>query len=200
MHKYKNIYSEQSQNLYEQVESNKYMNILYAKPQRSSFDKGLLGTIKYKLKEHTYRKNIIIPLYNELLNTSPSFDVMYTYSDFIRLLERVFFYKNAMLKNDEEKYDKLVSDSELNNLKKVLILDLGNDDVFITFTMDYRDEDEVIEIKVKYNFGKKASQTYVVVNREVNYDSIHSENLMITILERLQKAMAKLFLDYYNKI
>ena len=102
--------------------------------------------------------------------------------------------------NDEEKVDKLISDSKLINEKKILILDLSKEQVIITFTMEHKGEDEVIDIQVKYNFGKKSIMNYTVVNREAKYDSIHSENLMITILDRLQKAMAKLFWDYYDKI
>ena len=198
MHKNKIIEMEKDL-IHERVEYNNYMNLLYSKPKRYMYKKGLLGYIKYRYNEYKYRKDKIINTYNILLSTSPSYNTMCEFADFIRLLERVLFYRNALLKDGEDKYDKLSSDSELSNSKKNLVLEL-KEDVLITFNMYTKDKDEIIEIKVRYNFGKKAVMNYLVVNREVKYDSIHSENLMITILERLQKAMSKLFLDYYNKI
>lgn len=191
--------------LYKNVESNKFINLLYRKPLRSYFDKNLIGFFKYKFKERKYYKENIKPLYNELKTQSPDFNTMYEYADFIRLLERVFFYKNSYDK--EYDGDKLLCESNVGVSPKIMILDLVKDDVIIAFKI-YKESqtilstsyDEVIEIRVNYNFGKKSTMNYKIVNREVDYDSIHSENLMITILERLQEAMAKLFLDYYNKI
>lgn len=202
MHKINKQVIEQKQKelINNSIESNKYINLLYSKPQRISYKKSIFGYFSYIFTKHKYRRKTILPVYNELLTTSPSFETMCNYANFIRLLEKVFFYNNALLKDNDEKYDKLVSDSELNNNKKNLILDLGKDNVLITFTMENNYGDEVIDIKVRYNFGKKSTMNYVVVNRDIVYDSIHSENLMITILERLQKSMAKLFLDYYDKI
>lgn len=191
--------------LYKNVESNKFINLLYRKPLRSYFDNNLIGFFKYKFKERKYYKENIKPLYNELKTQSPDFNTMYEYADFIRLLERVFFYKNSYDK--EYDGDKLLCESNVGVSPKIMILDLVKDDVIIAFKI-YKESqtilstsyDEVIEIRVNYNFGKKSTMNYKIVNREVDYDSIHSENLMITILERLQEAMAKLFLDYYNKI
>lgn len=184
----------------EKIETNTLINLLYAKPDYNSYKDKSFSKIRHRIAKHKYRKNYILPVYNKLLNNSPSFDTMCIYADFIRLLEKVFFYKNDIVMNDEEKVDKLISDSKLINEKKILILDLSKEQVIITFTMEHKGDDEVIDIQVKYNFGKKSIMNYTVVNREAKYDSIHSENLMITILDRLQKAMAKLFLDYYDKI
>lgn len=186
--------------LYEYVETNTYMNILYKKPLRSYYKKGIFGYIKYKYKERKYYKNNILPLYTELYNTSPDFNTMYMYADFIRLLERVFFYNNAYSKDTTVKIDKLMSDNDVTNPVKVLILDLEEDNVTITFKIYKQNEQEIIETKVNYNFGKKSCMNYKIVDRDVIYDSIHSENLMITILERLQHAMGKLFLEYYLKL
>lgn len=196
------LFDNSSQQIYEYIETNYLMNKLYSKPQRISFSKSIIGTIKYKRALYKFKKEEIMPVYNKLLTESPDFNVMYMYSDFIRLIERVFFYRNALDRYDDNtpKVDKLVCDSDINSTNKILILDLENENVMITFNIYKENEQCIIDMKVRYEFGKKSTMNYKIVDRYIEYDSIHSENLMITIIDRLQKAMAKLFLDYYNKI
>lgn len=196
------LFDNSSQQIYEYIETNYLMNKLYSKPQRISFSKSIIGTIKYKHALYKFKKEEIMPVYNKLLTESPDFNVMYMYSDFIRLLERVFFYRNALDRYDDNtpKVDKLVCDSDINSTNKILILDLENENVMITFNIYKENEQCIIDMKVRYEFGKKSTMNYKIVDRHIEYDSIHSENLMITIIDRLQKAMANLFLDYYNKI
>lgn len=171
---------------------NKFMYVLYGKPSK----RFIKSKIKLFFEQRKHNKDYFKPMYESLLYESPDLNTMIQYADFIRLIERVLFYNNDIKIKSEDK-DMIYSDSSISDKNKNLILIL-KDNVIITFNM-YPDESK-LTIDVNYNFGKKSKMKFTVIDREVCSNGLHDDNLMITILERLQEAMAALFKEYYLKI
>lgn len=171
---------------------NKFMYVLYGKPS----PRYVKSKIKLFFMKRKHYKNYFLPMYNYLLTESPDIDTLIEFADFIRLIERVLFYNNDIKIRSSEK-DVIYSDSNINSANKNLILIL-KDNVIITFNM--YPYDNKLTIDINYNFGKRAKMNFTIINREICSTSIHDDNLMITILERLQNAMSELFKEYYLKI
>lgn len=172
--------------------NNKFINILYGKPT-GKYEK---NKIKLYFKQKEYYKKAFYPVYKELLEESPDIETLCEFADFIRLLEKVFFYNNDIkIKSNERDY--IYSDSNINSIDKNLILIL-KDNIMIKFNM--KPKDNKLTINIDYQFGKRAKMTFIIVDRYVEYSSYHEENLMITVLERLQSTMSELFKEYYFKV
>ena len=185
-------------NKYEIIETeiderdNKFMYILYGKPS----PRHIKSKIKLFFKKRKHYRDYFLPMYNSLLTESPDIDRLIEFADFIRLLEKVLFYNNDIkIKSDTK--DVIYSDSNMNSANKNLILIL-KDNVIITFNI--YPYDNKLTIDINYNFGKRAKMNFTIVNRQMCSDNIHDDNLMITVLERLQSTMAELFKEYYLKI
>ena len=172
--------------------NNKFINILYGKPT-GKYEK---NKIKLYFKQKEYYKKVFYPVYKELLEESPDIETLCEFADFIRLLEKVFFYNNDIkIKSNERDY--IYSDSNINSIDKNLILIL-KDNIMIKFNM--KPKDNKLTINIDYQFGKRAKMTFIIVDRYVEYSSYHEVNLMITVLERLQSTMSELFKEYYFKV
>lgn len=184
-------------------ESNSYINILYNKPVL--MHTGLFRKIKYKIKEYFYRINVLNPAINLLKLENPSFLQLVEFSDFIKILEKVFFYNNC-IQQDGEKSIKLLSDNGYNKndeVKKLIISDTINNVIInIEMKKDYNSEtdeyDENVHILVSNNFGKKLKTEFMVVNSYINYTDKNDYNLMYNINELLRKLMSDLLLHYYK--
>lgn len=184
-------------------ESNSYINILYNKPVL--IHTGLFRKIKYKIKEYFYRINVLNPAINLLKLENPSFLQLVEFSDFIKILEKVFFYNNC-IQQDGEKSIKLLSDNSYNKndeIKKLIISDTINNVIInIEMKKDYNSEtgeyDENVYILVSNNFGKKLKTEFLVVNSYINYTDKNDYNLMYNINELLRKLMSDLLLHYYK--
>lgn len=188
------------------IEDNMFAKLIYEKPVHQRGD-SIFKKIKYWIKRRDYEKSVINPMINKLRNTSPSFMIMSEMSDFIKIVEKVFFYKNDMRKSWETGVleTRILSDNSINSDDfKMMILELQKEMVTIVFKMtrkyneDIKDYDEIIEVKLSYSFGKKLHIVFKIINTVIEFDSVHDYNLMYNINIILQDAIANIFEEYYN--
>lgn len=173
------------------LEDNIFMYILYSKPNK----RYIKSKFKLFFKSRKHKKEAFLPMYNKLKTESADIETLCKFADFIRLIEFVLFYKNDI--NRKENRDMIYSDSSINDTKKNLIMIL-KEDITIKFFIDPRENK--LTIDVSYNFGKRPKAKFVIVDREICTETVHQDNLLITINERLQDCMAELFKEYYFKI
>lgn len=178
------------------MDNNMYANILYHKP------KNIFKRIIYYLA-------IAKPHYKRLKNNEASFTDMCLFSDFIKILEMVFFYHNDIKYIPEiDDNIRIISDNNINDkTKKNLTIIDEKDKVVITFNMhsEFLDEynsNDYIVINCKNGFGKHMSTEFLICNREVINDSINNNthNLLYNINHLLSRCMAELFMKYYKII
>lgn len=194
------------------VEDNYYAKLLYEKPIIEKTG-NIFKRFSQWRKQKAYTNNTIKPAIKKLRYSTPSFLNMCYFSDFIRILELVWFYRNEPLRDcDETGEIKIMSESDFKDPMKckILILYIPNTETVIKFTMhrvykgdesDSADKfDDIIKIQVNTNTGKKMSCTYTTINGECNHDSVHEYNQMYNITRILQNAMADLFSKYYYLI
>jgi len=190
------------------IEYNTFAKLLYEKPlcKRGA---SIFERFKTWIKRKNYEAMDIKPTIKKLRNTSPSFVVLCEFSDFIRILEKVFFYKNDIrtVKDDGPYVTRLLSDSGINSSDmKVLIIEMQKELVTIKLIMtreyneDAKDYDDIIDIQITYAFGKKLFINYKLINGEIELNSVHDHNLLYNINLMLQDLMADLFEEYYYKL
>jgi hypothetical protein len=145
----------------------------------------------------------------KLRNTAPSFIMMCEMADFIKILEKVFFYKNDVrrLRDQGPLITKLLSDNNIDKEdEKALILEMQKEEVVIRFLMsrkwnpDTEKYDDIIDVKVNCDFGKKLYLNFKIINTKVDFESVHDYNLMYNINIILQDSMADLFETYYRLV
>ena len=178
------------------MDNNLYAQLLYHKP------KNIFKRIVYYITE-------IRPEYKKLKNSEASFFTMCQFSDFIKILEMVFFYHNDIKYIPEiDEPIRIISDNSIKDTtkKNLTIVDEKNK-VVITFDMrsmilDDYNSDDYINIKCNNGFGKKMVTEFHICNKKVTNDSINynTYNLLYNINHLLSKLMADLFMKYYKII
>lgn len=190
------------------MEDNMFANLLYDKPISQRGD-SILKRIKKWFKRKEYEANTIKPMIKKLRNTAPSFITMCEMTDFIKILEKVFFYKNDVRRQSDEGplITKLLSDNNIDKPdEKALMLEMQKEEVTMRFLMsrrfnaDSEKYDDIIDVKVNFYFGKKLYLNYKIINTKVEFESAHDYNLMYNINIILQDSMADLFEKYYKLV
>lgn len=185
------------------IDNNQFALILYNKPILDP-KAGFFGKLSYKFKERKYRKREAIPVYEMLKGKEPSFTTLIDFSDFIKIIEKVFFYNNEVPK---EPSIKLLSDNSYkgsDEIKKIIIANT-EDNVFITlelqrdFVPSLEDYADIINITVKNEFGKKIKTMFTIINTQISIDNKDDYNLLFNINRSLMKLMSELFMKYYLK-
>jgi hypothetical protein len=80
---------------------------------------------------------------------------------------------------------------------------MQKEEVVIRFLMsrkwnpDTEKYDDIIDVKVNCDFGKKLYLNFKIINTKVDFESVHDYNLMYNINIILQDSMADLFETYY---
>jgi len=188
------------------MEDNMFAKMLYEKPMCQNKD-SIFKKIKTYIKRKNYESTTIKPMVYRLRNTPPSFIVMCEMADFIKIIEKVFFYKNDIrnAKDTGELVTKILSDNKITqDDKKVIILEMQKDMVTMTFTMTkiYNKEtdtyNDIINVVLYYAFGRKLLIKFDIINEKIEFESVHDLNLMYNINIILQNAMADLFEQYYK--
>lgn len=192
---------------FDSIENNMFARMIYEKPIHQRGD-SILKKIKFWIKRKEYEKTVINPMIASLRNTAPSFITMCEMTDFIKIIEKVFFYKNDIRKSWEtgEMETRLLSDNKItsNDIKR-MILEMQEEMVTIVFkmtrkyNMETSEYDDIIDVKLTCEFGKKLHIQFSIINTEIEFNSIHDYNLMYNINIILQDAMADIFEEYYNK-
>ncbi len=185
------------------INNNQFALILYNKPILDPED-GFFDKLLYKFIERRYRKREVIPVYEMLKNKEPSFTTLIDFSDFIKIIEKVFFYNNEVPK---EPSIKLLSDNSYkgsDEIKKIIIANT-EDNVIITLEMQrdfvpsLEDYADIINITVKNEFGKKIKTMFTIINTQISIDNNDDYNLLFNVNRTLMKLMSELFMKYYLK-
>ena len=178
------------------INDNKYAKLLYNKP------KNIFKRIIYYFK-------YIRPEYKLMKNKEASFKSMCEFSDFIKILEMVFFYHNDIKYIPEiDNTARIISDNNIkDSTKKNLTIVDEKNKVVITFDMhsefiDEYNSKDYINIKCINGFGKHMCTEFHICNAEVINDSINynTHNLLYNINHLLSKLMSELFIRYYKII
>ena len=129
-----------------------------------------------------------------LKSESPSFDDMFEFGTFIKILEKVFMYKN-------DKDAKFVCDSNIDDMKhRVLVIQC--DDCFIKFSLVKQTDGtpNTIDIYIERLYGKNMKTSYHIENRESNAKDSTDVMLINNITMLLKEKMAKLLAFYGNVV
>lgn len=187
------------------ITSNPFAKYIYNKPIVDP-EANIFTKLITKIKQRRYRKNVILPVYNKLRNKEPSFITLIDFSDFIKIIEKVFFYNNCI----EDNKIKLVSDNTYNGSDQVKQMIIANmvDNVIITIKLsrEFNGSDDsdnqyndIINIVVSNKFGKKLKTEFTIVNEHINIDNEDDYNLLFNINRMLMNYMSSMFLEYYDK-
>jgi hypothetical protein len=189
-------------------ETNTFAKLLFDKPAPQRND-SIIKRIKLWFKRKNYEYTSIKPMINKLRNTAPSFITMCEIADFIKILEKVFFYKNDIRKSTDTTplETRLLADNKIDSIdKKAIILEMQKEMITISFIMtrDYNATtekyDDIIKVSLYYDFGRKLHIEYKIVNTKIEFDSVYDYNLMYNINILLQDAIADLFEKYYKLV
>lgn len=190
------------------IEDNSFAQLLYDKPIAQRGD-STLKRIKKWFKERSYRANEIKPVIRRLRNIAPSFMVLCEFADFIKIIEKVFFYYNDIPANGVNNKTKIYADQKYESTdKKILLLDMPKEKVTVKLTMTRRMNDEgeqitfddIVEGYMQYQFGKDLTLNFKIVNGKMDFKDAHDYNLMYNLNLIIQDAMADLLEEYYNMV
>lgn len=129
---------------------------------------------------------------NILRSESPSFDDMFEFGTFIKILEKVYMYRN-------DKDAKIVCDSNIDDsFHRVLVIQGEN--YFIKFTLErhFNREPNTIDISVERMYGKNMKTNYHIENRTSNAKDSTDVMLLNNITMLLKNKMADLLAGYGN--
>jgi hypothetical protein len=195
------------------IDENPFIRILYEKPVLKRGD-SIFKRIKSWFKRRDYTNTQFKPMEKRLRNEIPTFITLCDFADFIKILERVYFYHNDLRKATDktELCTRLLIDKKASSdTKKVIIIEMQREDTTITLTM-HRDHDyisggfeDVIDVRVYYQYSKE-SLAFKIYNSglyspDLNIlTSIHDKHLVDNIFNILQNSMTYLFKNYYLSI
>jgi hypothetical protein len=169
---------------------NKFMDYIYMKPKFSKTNGIWIGIVNYLkaiLQELNYKKFM-----KQLKQIAPDFDLLWDFANFIKLLEVVFFYDNNSTTG------RYYSSTSYKDNENGFIINLHEQHLTLKFKLDRNDHDK-ITLEVDRRFGHKIKTTFIIINRETNFDSIHDINLIYNINEILCREMPALLDIYYKK-
>jgi hypothetical protein len=124
---------------------------------------------------------------------SPTFDELFEYGTFIKILEKVFLYRN-------DKDSKFVCDSNMSdNNHRVLVMQ--SEAYFIKLHVEKRDTGNTIEVTIDRLYGRKMTNSYTIIDRKFK-DPIDDTDivLMNNINHLLQYHMTCLLVHYAQMI
>ena len=191
------------------IEDNSFAKLLYEKPVPRRGDSKIkkIGT---RFKERKYWRNNVKPVIDNLRNNAPTFFTMCEFADFIKIIEKVFFYYNDIKRAntvDMPLKTRILADQKMEQHdKKIIIIDMQKEMITIKLEMTrkYNEDDEkyddIISGTLQYQFGKDLFLKFVIVNSKIDFNSVHDFNLMYNINLILQDSMADLFEEYYHKV
>ena len=181
------------------ADSNEYSQIIYGAPVVMR-NKSIITRLFTKIKQKIYYKKEVLRCAKHLRDNTASFQVLCDFADFIKQMELSMFFNNSISNRDntnrvnipeKEKKNIIICDSKISNLTK--------ENVIIKFSMNYQDsDDEVVDVNVRNNFGSKVVTNFHIVNHDMEFDSIHSYNLLNNVNIILQNTMADTFLEIYK--
>ena len=152
--------------------TNMFINMIYGKKKKSVF--GFLGYLLYKRKVNKFR--------NKILEISPSFEVLWEMSNFIKLAEEIFFYDNNV---DGSLYSSRSYRDGENGFKI--------NDICTVIVKLYEDKKRV-NLEIKHNNGVELLSRYSFKDSEWTTDpTIYDEMVLEQIIKIINKHIIDLF-------
>ncbi len=178
--------------------TNKFLNTVYNVFEAEMFGSktfekhsGILGFLKPEKLVNKEKQKFIedADFYCSLLRSkAPEFDTLFDFGTFIRSMEKVFMYKNDV--NSVVCCDTPIESKN----KRTLIFNIDN----ITISMDLERslDTERIDIKIRRNYGKKLSNHFIILNRDIVYNDTDDLMLINVINYTIQNIMADILWNY----
>lgn len=150
-----------------------------------------------------YKKMMVINKYEKLKSwlsykkflrdldkTSPDFDMLWHFGDFIKLLEITSWYDNS-------KHNIAFSSKDYASGENGFIINKENPKMQIVFKLYNKNENIVMSIKRDY--GHKKNSEISFINRELVLDTPEDEILMLKVIKTVTDTMGILLKEYYEK-
>ena len=120
-----------------------------------------------------------------------NFDIYYDFAEFVKICEKVFFYKN-----DSEAI--IACDSKLSDNKKILVAQLPSGKIVMEL---YREnENKIMIISVSHNYGRTMSYRYEVINgRPTNIEN-GSDSMLLMATNNYMRHMIVTFFCYFTSV
>ena len=159
--------------------TNIFIDMIYGKKKKSVF--GFLSYLFYKRKVNKFR--------NKILAISPSFEVLWEMSNFIKLAEEIFFYDN----NIEGALYSSRSYRDGENGFKINEMDI------CTIVVKLYEDKKRVSLEIKHNNGLELLNRYSFKNSEWTTDpSIYDEMILEQVIKIINKHIIDLFDKCYN--
>jgi len=157
---------------------NMFMDIIYKK---------MMAINKYqKLRSWIEYKKFLM----DLEKTSPDFDMLWQFADFIKLLEITSWYDNS-------KYNIAFSSKDYANGENGFMINKETPKMQIIFKLYTKNENIVMSIKRDY--GHKRNSEVSFANRELVLKTAEDEILMLNVIKTITNTMGILLKEYYEK-
>jgi len=157
---------------------NMFMDIIYKK---------MMTISKYqKIKNWFYYKKFLY----DLNKTSPDFNMLWQFADFIKTLEITSWYDNSI-------HNIVFSSKDFTKGQNGFIINKDSPKMQIIFKLYSKNEN--ITMSIKRNYGHKKNSEISFTNRELVLDTPEDEILMLNIIKIITDAMGILLKEYYEK-
>jgi len=159
---------------------NIFTELIYEKHHKMNFIKRFF----YRRRVNKFIKNIE--------NGSPSFDLLWALSDFIKIAEMVFFYDNS-LKNESIGLYSSKNYQDYNNGFKITCKDCS-----IVIKLYAKSKEVALSIE-RHNGEKTATSISFMDNQWVGEPTMYDEMLLEQVIKRINEKAIALFWFCYNQ-
>ncbi len=157
---------------------NMFMDIIYNKMMAINKYQKLRSWLEYK------------KFLKDLEKTSPDFDMLWQFADFIKLLEITSWYDNS-------KHNIAFSSKDYANGENGFMINKETPKMQIIFKLYTKNENIVMSIKRDY--GHKRNSEISFANRELILETPEDEILMLNVIKTITNTMGILLKEYYEK-
>lgn len=156
--------------------------------------KGLFGKV-YEINTKALNTlNLIYSKADYIGNNVPSFESLFDFGTFIKITEKMWFYKN-------DKDSLVACDSQIEDeYHRILVLQFPNASVRLNLTKDKIDPDKnTVEVTVRHNFGKNMQNNYIVKSAKLEFYD-YTDAILINHINLTCQCYMKRFLLYWAAI
>ena len=130
---------------------------------------------------------------SNMVGYSPDFDELFDFGSFIKYMEKVFFYKN-----DAESPVCCDSNIEDKN-RRIIVFQNSQDSIKIKADLT-KGTSNIIELTVERGYGKRMTNTYKIVDREVELRNDSDKTLMNHVVQLMSDYMVSFMLTMAKAI
>ena len=153
------------------------MNFIYMKRMSKGFKK-FTNWLAYRIFLH------------DLKTTSPDFNMLWQFADFIKMLEIASWYDNA-------KHNVAFSSKDYNNGENGFIINKENEKLKVIFKLTEKNNN--IALSIIRDYGHKRSNDLSFKNKEIEMEHGVDELLMLHVIDITTEVMIILLEEYYKK-